>query len=146
MITVVFIFNGFLSTFSQQSNYSFIHVFQDTLPVRLIHSHKKRKDSLKTWAERAVLRAYVENQAVLEPILPYRGSKYKQKGQVLRLFVNSNFTFLSEQYQGFSFLYEDTNMSRSNLVKKVLQLFKETNQHYMKHRMEVQNIRWNLVI
>ena len=96
MITVVFIFNGFLSTFSQYSNYSFIHVFQDTLPVRLIHSHKKRKDSLKTWAERAVLRAYVENQAVLEPILPYRGSKYKQKGQVLRLFVNSNFTFLSE--------------------------------------------------
>ena len=39
--------------------------------VHLIHSHKKR-------AEPAVLRTYVENQAILEPILLYRGSKCKQ--------------------------------------------------------------------
>ena len=42
------------------------------------HSHKKQKDSLETQAERAVLHAYVENQAILEPILLYRASKYKQ--------------------------------------------------------------------
>ena len=42
------------------------------------HSHKKRKDSLETRAERAVLHAYVENQAIPEPILLYRASKYKQ--------------------------------------------------------------------
>ena len=33
------------------------------------HSHKKRKYSLETRAELAVLRIYVENQAILEPIL-----------------------------------------------------------------------------
>ena len=43
-----------------------------------VYSHKKRKDSLETRAERAVLRAYVENQAILESILLYRVSKYKQ--------------------------------------------------------------------
>ena len=42
------------------------------------HSHKKRKDSLETQAELAVLRSYVENQAILEPILLYRASKCKQ--------------------------------------------------------------------
>ena len=39
------------------------------------HSHKKRKDSLETGA---VLCAYVENQSILETILLYRTSKYKQ--------------------------------------------------------------------
>ena len=43
-----------------------------------LHSHKKQKDSLETRAEWAVLRAYVENHAILEPILLYRASKYKQ--------------------------------------------------------------------
>ena len=33
------------------------------------HSHKKRKHSLETRAERTALRTYVENQAILEPIL-----------------------------------------------------------------------------
>ena len=42
------------------------------------HIHKKRKDSQKTRAERAVSHAYVENQAMLEPILLYRASKYKE--------------------------------------------------------------------
>ena len=36
------------------------------------HSHKKRKDSLKTRTEPVVLRSYLENQAILEPILLYR--------------------------------------------------------------------------
>ena len=41
------------------------------------HSHKKQKDSLETPAELAVLRTYLENQAILEPILLYRASKFK---------------------------------------------------------------------
>ena len=35
------------------------------------HSHKKWKDSLETWAERAILRASVEKHAILEPIYLY---------------------------------------------------------------------------
>ena len=35
-------------------------------------------DSLETRAELAVLRTYVENQAIPEPILFYRASKCKQ--------------------------------------------------------------------
>ena len=35
-------------------------------------------DSLETRAKLAVLRTYVENQAILEPILLYRASKCKQ--------------------------------------------------------------------
>ena len=42
------------------------------------HSHKKRKDSLETRAKPAVLCVYVENQAIIEPILLYRVSKCKQ--------------------------------------------------------------------
>ena len=42
------------------------------------HGHKKQKDSLQTWAEQAVLHAYVENQPILESILLYRASKSKQ--------------------------------------------------------------------
>ena len=42
------------------------------------HSHKNRKDSLGTRAKLAVLRTYVENQAIPEPIFLYRALKYKQ--------------------------------------------------------------------
>ena len=41
------------------------------------HSHKKWKDSLETRAKLAVLRSYVENQAMLERILLYQSSKCK---------------------------------------------------------------------
>ena len=41
----------------------------------LKHSHKKQKDSLETRTE--LLRTYVENQPILEPILLYRASKSK---------------------------------------------------------------------
>ena len=37
-----------------------------------------RTDSLETRTELDVLCTYVENQAILEPILPYRASKRKQ--------------------------------------------------------------------
>ena len=41
--------------------------------------HRNRfKHSLAIRAELAILRTYVENQAILEPILLYRGSKCKQ--------------------------------------------------------------------
>ena len=43
-----------------------------------MHGHKKRKDCLETRTELAVLRTYVENQAILELILLYRRSKCKQ--------------------------------------------------------------------
>ena len=42
------------------------------------HSHKKRKDSLETRTELAILRTYVEKQGILEPILLYQASKCKQ--------------------------------------------------------------------
>ena len=37
-----------------------------------------RTYSLETWAEPAILCTYVENQAILEPILLYQASKCKQ--------------------------------------------------------------------
>ena len=42
------------------------------------HDHKKRKDSLEARTKPIVLRAYIENQAILELILLYRASKCKQ--------------------------------------------------------------------
>ena len=48
------------------------------LSATLDHSHKKREDSLETRAEMTVLLTYVENQAIPEPILLYRASKYRQ--------------------------------------------------------------------
>ena len=42
------------------------------------HSHKKRIVWKHGLVELAVLRTYVENQAILEPILLYRRSKCKQ--------------------------------------------------------------------
>ena len=46
--------------------------------VMFQHTHKKRKNSLETPPELAVLRTYVENQAMLEPILLYQASKCRQ--------------------------------------------------------------------
>ena len=39
--------------------------------------HSKETNSLETRVELVILRAYIENQAVLEPILLYRASKAK---------------------------------------------------------------------
>ena len=60
--------------------------------------NSKRKESLETLAERAVLRAYVENHSILEHILLYRASKYKQTKNtgLLRLLVNSHFSFVCD--------------------------------------------------
>ena len=48
------------------------------LPKKSDHSHKEQNYSLRKQVELAVLRAYVENQATIEPILIYRASKCKQ--------------------------------------------------------------------
>ena len=50
------------------------------------HSYKKRKDSLETRAKLAVRRAFVEHQTILEPILLYRGSEYKQSKPNINIF------------------------------------------------------------
>ena len=46
--------------------------------VFVVNSIVTRIDSLETRVELAILRTYVENQAILEPILLYRASKCKQ--------------------------------------------------------------------
>ena len=87
---------------------SFVKKFQTTaiyLFPTLYHSHKKRKDSLETRAKRPVLRAYVENEAILEPILLYRASTPILPSYVINIRV-------------FSFLCHDTNILGSNFVKK----------------------------
>ena len=71
------------------------------------HSRKKRKDSLDTRAELAVLRAYVENQAILEPILPYRASKCEdtKEQRCEHCLWTHIFTFLCDYCLLFSFFF-----------------------------------------
>ena len=59
-----------------QSNMNYIIFF--FWYIKLHISIVIRTDSLETRAEPAVLGTYVENQAILEPILLYRASKCKQ--------------------------------------------------------------------
>ena len=80
------------------------------------HSHKKRKDSLEKWTEMAILRIYVEKQAILEPILLYRASKCnqtKEPGSEDCLWIHIlpfNKIFVSFS----SFLCQGANKTRSN--------------------------------
>ena len=53
---------------------SFWKIWKDIVCLSIVI----RTYSLETRAEPAVLRTYVENQAILEPILLYRASKCKQ--------------------------------------------------------------------
>ena len=95
--------------------------------VLLYHSHKKRKDSLETRAELAVLRTYVENQAILEPILLYRASKCKQtkeQGSEDCLWTHI-FTFYKIIVSFFSLLCQDANKTRSNCAIIVCNLSKK---------------------
>ena len=59
---------------------SFIACYQRRLLTyrKVTFSVVIRTDSPETRAELAVVRTYVENQAILEPILLYRASKCKQ--------------------------------------------------------------------
>ena len=68
----LFLANLKLLSFSQDDN---VHVFKfKTCTLSL----SQETYSLETRTELAVLRTYVENQAILEPILLYRASKCKQ--------------------------------------------------------------------
>ena len=80
------------------------------------HSHKKRKDSTETSAELVVLRAYVENRAILEPILPYPASKCKQtQKQSIRVVCGLTFLPFCETIISFcSFLGQDVFKPGSN--------------------------------
>ena len=62
-------------------------------------------DSLETWAELAVLPTYVENQAILEPILLYRASKCKQTKGQRRLFMDSYFYLFIRLLSAFFLFY-----------------------------------------
>ena len=89
------------------------------------HSYKKRKDSLETGAEPAVLRTYVENQAILEPIPLYRASKSKQtkeqgSEECLWTYI---FAFLCEYCQLF---LPRCEQNRIKLYYNRLQFVKET--------------------
>ena len=108
----------------------------------LYHSHKKHKDSLERRAELAVLRTYVEKQAILEPIFLYRASKCKQtKEQGSRLMF---LPFYKIMVSCFSFLCKDENKTRSNCAiigsnlskKHKLTLYKTQNgePNYVDHK------------
>ena len=95
--------------------------------ICLKHTHIKRKDSLETRAELAILRTYVENQAILEPTNLYPASKCKQsieKGSE-SCFWTHIFTFLCDYYHFFSFFCNDANTVGSNCYNR-LQFVKET--------------------
>ena len=66
-------------------------------------SQKKWKGNLVTRAKLAVLWSYVENQAILKPILFYRASKHKQtKDEGSKdCYWTHIFTFLCNYYQYF---------------------------------------------
>ena len=83
------------------------------------HSHKKRNFSLQTRAKLAVLRTYVENQAMLEPALLYRASKCKQnkvaKRRAARTVHGLIFLpFYKIVVSFFSFFLSRYNETRSN--------------------------------
>ena len=84
----------------------------------LDHSHKKRKDSLGTRAKLVVLRTYVENQAILEPILLYFVSKCKQtKCRGARTVYGPIFLPFYKIIVGFfSFFCQDVNKTGSNFA------------------------------
>ena len=73
---------------------------------------------METRAEMAVLRIYVENQVILEPILLYRASKCKQtKEQGSKDCLWTLFLPFYEIFVSFiSFLCQDANKIRSNFA------------------------------
>lgn len=82
--------------------------------------HKERKHSLKKWVEWAVLLAYVEGQAVLEPILLHRVSNSKQtKNRTVKAVCAPSFSpFYVININFLFFFRQDANMPRWNCVQK----------------------------
>ena len=79
--------------------------------IYLSNSQSQETDSLETRAKLAVLHIYVENQAILEPILLYRASKCKQTKEQGREDCLRTHIFIVSL---FSFLCQDVNKTRSN--------------------------------
>ena len=100
-------------------------------------SHKKRKYSLETRTKLAVLHNYVENQAILEPILLYRASKCKQtKEQGSEDCLCTHIcTFLCDYYQFFSFYCQNANITGSKFAIIGCNLSK-------KHRLVLYQTQW----
>ena len=87
-----------------------------------------RTDSRETRAELAVLRTYVENQAILEPILLYRVSKFKQtkeQGSEDCLWTHI-LTFLWDYCQLFFFFMSRRKQNKIKVCYNRLQCVKET--------------------
>ena len=85
-------------------------------------------ESLETRTKRAVLRTYVENQAILELILLDRASKGKQtkeqgSGDCLWTHI---FTFLQDYCQLFFFFMSKCKQNKIKLCYNRLQCVKET--------------------
>ena len=98
------------------------------LKIKFNHSHKKRKDSLETRAEPAILCVYVEYQAILEPILLYRASKCKQtkeQGSEDCLWTHI-FIFLRNYNPFFFFFSPKCKYNRIKLCYNRLLFVKET--------------------
>ena len=96
--------------------------------TQIHHNHKKWKDSLETRAELAVLRSYVENQAILEPILLYRAPKCKQtkeQGSQDCLWTHI-FIFFIRLLSFFFFFLSRCKQDKIKLCYNGLQFVKET--------------------
>ena len=92
-----------------------------------MHSHKKWKDSLEKRAKLAVLRTYVENQAILEPILLYWASKCKQtKEQGSQEYLWTHIFFLQDYCQLFFFFLSRCKQIKNKLCYNRFQFVKET--------------------
>ena len=96
--------------------------------LTFLHSHKKQKNSLETQAELAVRRTYVENQAILKPILLYRASQCKQTKEKCNedCLWTHIFTFLCDCYQFSIPFLSRCKYSRIKLYYNEFQFVKET--------------------
>ena len=82
----------------------------------LEHSHKKRKDSLETRAELTVPRTYVENQAILKPILLISKCKQTKEQGSEHCYGLLFLPFYKIIVSFFSFLCQDASKTRSNFA------------------------------
>ena len=80
----------------------------------LEHSHKKRKDSLETRAELTVPRTYVENQAILKPILLISKCKQTKEQGSEHCYGLLFLPFYKIIVSFFSFLCQDANKTISD--------------------------------
>ena len=74
------------------------------------------KDSLETQTQPAVIYVFVENQAILKPILLYRAWKYKENWRLGRrtVYEPTFITFLWGKYKYFLYIGQTVDMSGSN--------------------------------